>query len=295
VFGEENFVSQIAIQTTTGFATNFLGNMSDFLLWYAKSKDKTKFHNPYYYKKTTLGDGNAKWVMFEDHTYRGLTKKEQNGEDVISQDGHLYNPDNLISQGANNEGQPFEYHGEIYDTKGKNSHWKANYPVGMQRLSQAGRIHVAENSIRYVRYVDDFSIAVYGNMWTDTVTGSFTDDKIYVVQTNIKIIQRCLLMTTDPGDLVLDPTCGSGTTAYVAEQWGRRWITIDTSRVALALARSRIMGARYPYYLLADSEEGYRKAVDSDQWIVDSKEEKPEHTTSPSSLTTNHFPLATNH
>jgi adenine-specific DNA-methyltransferase len=110
--------------------------------------------------------------------------------------------------------------------------------------------------------LDDFSAKEIGNVWTDTGTGSFTDDKLYVVQTGTKTVQRCILMSTDPGDLVLDPTCGSGTTAYVAEQWGRRWITIDTSRVALALARARIMGARYPWYILADSPEGQRKEAE---------------------------------
>jgi adenine-specific DNA-methyltransferase len=110
--------------------------------------------------------------------------------------------------------------------------------------------------------LDDFSAKEIGNVWTDTGTGSFTDDKLYVVQTGTKTVQRCILMSTDPGDLVLDPTCGSGTTAYVAEQWGRRWITIDTSRAALALARARIMGARYPWYILADSPEGQRKEAE---------------------------------
>ncbi len=129
----------------------------------------------------------------------------------------------------------------------------------MTRLARATRIHAAENSILYVRFYSDFDAAVHGNIWIDTGTGNFTDNKVYVVQTNSKIIERCILMTTDPGDLVIDPTCGSGTTACVAEQWGRRWITIDTSRVALALARSRIMGARYPYYLLADSRDGQIK------------------------------------
>ncbi len=113
-----------------------------------------------------------------------------------------------------------------------------------------------------MRFIDDFPVIPFSNVWTDTGTGSFTEDKVYVVQTNTKVIERCLLMTTDPGDLVLDPTCGSGTTAFVAEQWGRRWITIDTSRVALALARARIMGARYPYYLLADSREGQLKEAE---------------------------------
>ena len=132
----------------------------------------------------------------------------------------------------------------------------------MNRLARAGRIHVAENSIRYVRYHTDFDVAVHGNIWTDTGSGNFTDDKIYVVQTNTKVVERCIQMVTDPGDLVLDPTCGSGTTAMVAEQWGRRWITLDTSRVSLALARARLMGVRFPYYYLADSPEGREKEQD---------------------------------
>jgi adenine-specific DNA-methyltransferase len=115
------------------------------------------------------------------------------------------------------------------------------------------------NTLRYVRFLNDFRIFPYSNLWTDTTTSGFSDPKVYVVQTNRSVVERCVLMATDPGDLVLDPTCGSGTTAYVAEQWGRRWITVDTSRVAIALARSRVMGARYPYYLLADTPEGQRK------------------------------------
>lgn len=130
----------------------------------------------------------------------------------------------------------------------------------------ADRIFRTEKtSIRYINYYDDFPAMPFSNIWTDTGTGSFTDDKIYIVQTNVKTIARCILMATDPGDLVLDPTCGSGTTAYVAEQWGRRWITIDTSRVALALARARLMGARYPYYVLADSPEGQKKEAELSQ------------------------------
>ena len=129
----------------------------------------------------------------------------------------------------------------------------------MNRLLKAERVHVAKNSFRFRRYYSDFSVLPLSNIWTDTGTGNFTDEKVYVVQTGTKIVERCILMATDSGDLVLDPTCGSGTTAYVAEQLGRRWITIDTSRVALALARARIMGARYPYYLLSDSREGQLK------------------------------------
>ena len=130
---------------------------------------------------------------------------------------------------------------------------------GSQRLIA---IQAADNHLRYVRFLDDFAVSPIDNVWTTLASGASADDKVYVVQTNAKVIERCILMTTDPGDLVLDPTCGSGTTAYVAEQWGRRWITIDTSRVALALARARIMGARYPYYLLADSREGQLKEAE---------------------------------
>ncbi len=133
----------------------------------------------------------------------------------------------------------------------------------MDRLAKAWRLgYPTPKSLSYVRFIDDFPVTPISDLWTDTKTGAFTDEKTYVVQTNVKVIERCILMTTDPGDLVLDPTCGSGTTAYVAEHWGRRWITIDTSRVALALARARIMGARYSYYLLADSPEGQMKEAE---------------------------------
>ena len=117
----------------------------------------------------------------------------------------------------------------------------------MKRLAAAGRIHVARNSIQYRRFADDFPYQERGNIWTDTRTGSFTDEKIYVVQTNLKVAERCILLTTDPGDLVFDPTCGSGTTAYAAEDWGRRWVTADTSRVPLALARQRLLTATFPW------------------------------------------------
>ena len=262
VFGEENFVSLISIQTTTGFLTDYLGNMSDFVLWFTKNKRSGKVRPPLYRKNFTLGEGNARWLMFPDFTYRGVSAAEKRGDTAIPPGARPYKPDNIISQGRAKEPQPFKYQGKTYDTWEKNSHWKASYPIGMRRLGKAGRIHVAVGSIQYVRYHTDFDVGAHGNIWSDTGTGNFTDDKIYVVQTNAKVIERCMLMTTDPGDLVLDPTCGSGTTAYVAEQWGRRWITIDTSRVALALARARIMGARYPYYVLADSPEGQQKEAE---------------------------------
>jgi len=129
----------------------------------------------------------------------------------------------------------------------------------MDRLRKANRITPSGSTLAYIRYINDFPAYPLSNHWNDTGTGSFTDEKVYVVQTGTRVIERCILMTTDPGDLVLDPTCGSGTTAFVAEQWGRRWITIDTSRIALALARTRLMSAKYPFYLLKDSPEGVEK------------------------------------
>ena len=264
-FGEENFVSLISIQTTTGFLTDYLGNMSDFIIWFAKNKSIGKARAPLYKKEFVLGEGNARWLMFRHLDYRGVTAAEKRGEKPVSEEARPYKPGDLLSQGRSKEPQPFKHYGKTYDSWDKNSHWKAHCPTGMERLSRAGRIHVAENSIQYVRYHTDFNVAVHGNIWTDTGTGNFTDEKVYVVQTNTKIIQRCVLMSTDPGDLVLDPTCGSGTTAYVSEQWGRRWITIDTSRVALALARARVMGARYPWYMLSDSPEGRRKEAEITQ------------------------------
>ena len=259
IFGEKNFVSLISVQTTTGFEAKYLGNMSDFLLWYAKNKEAGRSNPPFYRKEFVLGEGNAKWLILKDWSYRGVSAREKRGEEPIPRGSRPYEPDNILSQGRSKQPQPFQFRGKTYDSWEKNSHWKANYPVGMERLAKANRIHVAENSIRYVRFHTDFDAAVHGNIWTDTGSGNFTDEKLYVVQTNTKVVQRCILMATNPGDLVLDPTCGSGTTALVAEQWGRRWITIDTSRVALALARARIMGARFPYYLLADSQAGQIK------------------------------------
>jgi adenine-specific DNA-methyltransferase len=259
IFGDENIVSEIVVQKTYGFSSDAISNVSDFILWYAKTRSRVKSRALYRDKPYELGKGNASWIMATDFKYRGVNAAERDGRSTIPPNSRPYNPDNLISQGRATEPQPFEYRGVRQDPFIKNSHWKPNYPTGLERLLKAERIHVAENSFRYRRFHEDFSALPYANIWTDTGTGNFTDEKIYVVQTGSKTVERCVLMATDPGDLVLDPTCGSGTTAYVAEQWGRRWITIDTSRVAIALARSRLMGARYPYYLLADSPEGQRK------------------------------------
>ena len=255
-FGSENFVSLITFFTTSGFSqTTALARNGDFLLWYARERGSLKVRSLW----ARAGDRQAyRWVLMADGSYRGMTARELDGVEPIPSDGRVYAPGDLQSQGAANEPQPFEYEGVTY-RPGANSHWKPNYPTGMERLTLAGRLHVARRSLRYRRFLDDFPYQAQTNVWTDTGTGNFTDEKVYVVQTNTKVVERCLLIATDPGDLVLDPTCGSGTTAAIAEQWGRRWITIDTSRVALALARQRIMGARFPWYLLTDSPEGRKK------------------------------------
>ncbi len=254
VFGEDNFISQIAFVKTSGLTQNFLSNRYDYLLWYSRNIQSAKFRRPYFPKSKQ--DGTAatyNWIRNDLGEYRGMTIPEREGE-KIPEGYEIYKADNITSQG--NPILQIDFEGKQYSLRSKTT------AIGHSRLDKANRIHKARNSIQYVRKLSDFRVVQVSELWSDTGTGSFTDNKIYVVQTGAKAIQRCILMTTDPGDLVLDPTCGAGTTAYVAEQWGRRWITIDTSRVALALARSRVMGARYPYYLLEDSPEGQQKRAE---------------------------------
>ena len=255
VFGPECFVSQISFQTTSGFQTRTLATLGDFLLWYARDPERLKVRKLFEEQPVVLGEGNARWVLLPDGTYRGVSAAEKRSEAPLPEGARLYKPGDLQGQGASREPQPFEFGGKVY-RPGANSHWKANYPAGLERLVAAGRIHTARNSIQYRRFASDFPYKERGNLWTDTLTGSFTDEKTYVVQTNPKVVERCLLMTSDPGDLVLDPTCGSGTTAYCAERWGRRWITIDTSRVPLALARQRLLTSTFDFYQLREPSRG---------------------------------------
>jgi adenine-specific DNA-methyltransferase len=255
IFGAENFVSQISFQTTSGFETKTIAALGDFLLWYARDKDRLFVSKLYQSQGAVLGEGNARWVLLPDGAYRGVTAAEKRGEVRLPDSARLYTPGDLQSQGASREPQPFKYGTRTW-LPNPGAHWKANYPVGMQRLADAGRIHTARNSIRYRRFHLDFPFEEIGNIWTDTITGSFTDEKLYVVQTNRKVIERCILLSTRPGELVLDPTCGSGSTAYMAERWGRRWITIDTSRVPLALARQLLLSTTYPWFELMDATSG---------------------------------------
>jgi len=263
VFGSENVVSQITYKSTAGLGSKYLAASSNFVLWYAKSYELLKYR-PLWESKTKNDAGAALYsrIRLADGSYRTLSRQEAVGLVDLPTGARRFRPDNLISQRPPQGGdvRRFEFEGRVY-TPGKGV-FKTDL-TGLTKLGVAGRLWpTSGGTLQYIRFLDDFPAMAPSNVWTDTGTGSFTDEKVYVVQTGSKVIQRCVLMCTDPGDLVLDPTCGSGTTAYVAEQWGRRWITVDTSRVALALARQRLMGAKYPFYLLADSEKGKAKETE---------------------------------
>lgn len=260
VFGSENFVSQIIFTKTTGFTANTIGNVCDYILWYAKDLNKVKVRK-LFEDKDALSDPHYNNLELADG--RRLTIKQwedENHKEFVYEDRPLgcrvFTFGDMNSQGEAAEKQPYEFEGKVYyPSSGR--HWTANYPTGMNRLRDNNRIYATENKLRYIRYFEDFPKIEVTNLWTDILgIQSRKDPKVYVVQTAPKAIQRCILMTTDPGDLVLDPTCGSGTTAYVAEQWGRRWITIDTSRIALNIAKRRLMTAVLPYYILHDEEGG---------------------------------------
>ena len=267
VFGPDNFVSQIALRTTSGAGsqagTVSLANVASYLLWYASNRQTLKYRQLHLEKGTVSTADLYTLLLLPDGTERRLTEAEHADPSLIPVGARRFRPDNLVSQSQRREGQfPVEVDGKVY--RPAKGYWKTN-PEGMRRLALAGRLRPTKaGTIQYVRFLDDFPAMPINNVWTDVGTGSFTEEKVFIVQTPIKVVQRCLLMTTDPGDLVLDPTCGSGTTAVVAEQWARRWITIDTSRVALALARTRLMSNRYPYYALADSAEGVKKQMEVD-------------------------------
>ncbi|MBS0165384.1 MAG: site-specific DNA-methyltransferase [Nitrospira sp.] len=264
VFGDSTFVSQINFKTTGGAGsptggTETLASVNNFILWFAKDAARVKYRQPYRAKGELSGGAAAynKLDFFDVEARRAASDEERVSPPVRAR---LFRYDNLTSQSSGGP-QFFDVDFEGAKIPVGKSGWKTTQQ-GMARLSFAKRIGLAGKTLSYIRYVADFPVYPMNNSWDDTVTAGFASEKLYVVQTNPKVIERCILMATDPGDLVLDPTCGSGTTATVAEQGGRRWITIDTSRVALALARARIMGARYPYYILADSREGQLKEAE---------------------------------
>lgn len=258
IFGSENFCSQITFFKTTSQTSKLIAPSTDYILWYAKNIEQVKYRQLYNEKTIETDKANVyNWIELEDGSRRRMSSMEKNHVDSILPVGaRIFRLDTMTSQSG---GSTTNFSINVFGKScisGK-GFWKTNIS-GMQRLVKSNRVTPSGQTLAYIRYIKDFPAYPIANLWTDTGTGSFTDEKVYVVQTGVKVIERCILMSTDPGDLILDPTCGSGTSAYVAEQWGRRWITIDTSRVALALARTRLMSARFPYYLLKDSPEGNR-------------------------------------
>jgi adenine-specific DNA-methyltransferase len=249
----------VSFQKTGSIAGNLLGTTVDYLLWYAKNKESVKYRQ--LYLPRTSGDPSLDrydQLELEGGTSRRLTPLEIKSVTRPSE-GRRYELTSLFSDGATNTGsRGFAFRGLTYEPK-VGGHWKTT-AHGLHRLTAAKRIEVMGTVLRYRRYADDFPLVPLSDRWESTQIGT---ERLYVVQTATTVAERCLLMTTDPGDLVIDPTCGSGTTAYVAEQWGRRWITIDTSRVAIALARTRLMAAKFPYYRLADSPEGQKREMEA--------------------------------
>ena len=259
VFGAGNFVNLIAYSTTSGLTSNTLSRAGDYLVWYCKDKKQVKYRQLFGEKQNPLQDPETRYNQLElvDGTRCAVTAAERAKHVPMPGGASLFSLSGLDSQGSAGLDTPFEYEGIAFEPP-RGRHWTANYPDGMERLKMARRLAIMGKRLRYVRYFSDFPLQPIHNIWLD-IAGSVqsrSDPKVYAVQTGTPVIARCLQMTTDPGDLVFDPTCGSGTTAYVAEQWGRRWITCDTSRVALTLAKQRLMTAVFDYYELAHPQEG---------------------------------------
>ncbi len=256
VFGEGNFVNMMFVQKSGGFSAGQLDSIGDYVLWYAKARNSIKYRQLFDSKaEAKSGLSNYPYLMLQNYQERNLSKEEKSNTSLLPRDSKLFGIHSITSARSPGAGDvsEFEFEGRKFNPGTRTFTTDSK---GLTVLAKAGRLKATSSRLGYVRYFDDFSAVAISNNWNDT-RGDI--GMLYIVQTSTKVIERCILMATDPGDLVLDPTCGSGTTAYVAEQWGRRWITIDTSRVALALARARIMGARYPYYLMSDSTEGQQK------------------------------------
>ncbi|MBV6451748.1 MAG: hypothetical protein MHPDNHAH_02495 [Anaerolineales bacterium] len=262
VFGSENFCSEIAFRKTSGIDSDLLARSKDWILWYAKNMGEVKVRKLFKQKRPgETGAEQFEWVEEENGTIRRATDSEMFSSTQLADEAKLLSHNDPTAVGfATTTDFVFNFQGGKFNLA-PNRRWRST-PDGMERLIKSNRLFAMGKSVRYKRYYDDYPVFAITDWWDDTGISGFGDKKVYVVQTGTVVIERCMLMTTDPGDLVLDPTCGSGTTAYVAEQWGRRWITIDTSRVSIALARTRLMSGRYPYYLLADSAEGRRKEAE---------------------------------
>jgi adenine-specific DNA-methyltransferase len=256
LFGHENFCGLIVFAKSSATTSQTLPTPFDYLLWYAKDLKKLKYRQLFHLKRVG-GAGGTEYtkVLLPDGSKRRLSEEEIANPDFVPAGSKVYRLSSLVSQGFRQfTSVPFKYEGNTFDP-GANMNWKTTVS-GLETLAAAGRIEAQANSLAYVRFFDDFPVFSLNNVWGDTGIAGRPGDKVYVVQTSPKVIERCVLMTTEPGDLVLDPTCGSGTTAVVSEQQGRRWITCDTSRVATTLAKQRLMGATFDYYKLAHPDEG---------------------------------------
>ncbi|QDU25894.1 Modification methylase DpnIIB [Anatilimnocola aggregata] len=261
VFGTENQCAQLAFKKTSVSTSGVIPGVVDYILWFAKDKSNVKVRQVWISKELG-GEGAAQYSSIElpDGQRRRMTSSEVKGDGQLPVMSRPFRGDNLTSSHEYSLGKgDYVFEGRSFSPNAR--YWSTS-PDGLKRLASANRLIAIGNTLSYVRFLDDFPVFPLTNTWTDTAVSGFAEARAYVVQTSPLVIARCLLMTTDPGDLVLDPTCGSGTTAYVAEQWGRRWITCDTSRVAIALARTRLMAGRFPYYLLSDSPEGLKKEAE---------------------------------
>jgi len=267
VFGDENIVGQVIFLKTSGKFSAGLDTVNDYLLWYSKDLSQVKYRQLYLQRKASTLEGAYNWLEQEDGVARRMTKEELAGS-VPAPAGNRFMTSMVHSQsGGETSVFDFDFEGRTLRTP-KGVYWRTT-KEGIERLRYAQRLILVGNTLMYKRHATDFPVVRVSNVWDDTRQSTFAAPKTYVVQTADKVIERCMLMTTDPGDLTLDPTCGSGTTAFVAEKWGRRWITVDTSRVALALARTRLMTGKFPYYLLADSSDGAQKQAALEQQIAD--------------------------
>lgn len=248
VFGSENFVSMISYVSTSGIPTSTLARAGDYILWYCKNINLMKYRE--LYEEKNIEDISHYNLVWENGKIRRISNEEMSNLNLLPKNAKLATSQSMTSQGESKSDNRVNLNCKIFSPP-IGQHWKTTVK-GIENLYKKGRILFQGNSIRYLRFSDDFNAKARNNLWLNTVIGS--QEKIYVVQTASEITKRCLLMTTDPGDLVLDPTCGSGTTAFVAEQWGRRWITIDTSRIAINIAKQRLMTATFPYYKMYDEK-----------------------------------------
>lgn len=253
VFGAENFVGQITFQKTGGIESRLISSTVDYIVWYGINKTKTKFNRLYQYREA----GETSLDRYDMvRTTGGATRRISSQEKITGvsvEVGYRFQLAPLYSDGASNSPQKFTFNGVIYEPR-SDAHWKTSVD-GLSRIAKADRIQTMGSVIRYARFASDFAVIPVSDRWESMQIGI---QRTYVVQTALSVIERCILMCTDPGDLVLDPTCGSGTTAYVAEKWGRRWVTCDTSRVAVTLAKQRLMTASFDYYTLRYPHEGLK-------------------------------------